>query len=84
MPRRLSEPAHRQSNRAGGVELVLLLFIKMEYENTESGFLRNHELPAHNVKNSLYLAGRDPCRAARCCSLTLPELAGASGTFLPA
>lgn len=26
-------------------ELVLLLFIKMEYENTESGILQAHKLP---------------------------------------
>jgi len=28
-------------------ELALLLFIKMEYENTESGLLANHKLPAY-------------------------------------
>ena len=28
-------------------ELVLLLFIKMEYENTESGILQGHKLPAY-------------------------------------
>jgi type I restriction enzyme M protein len=28
-------------------ELVLLLFIKMEYENTESGILQRHKLPAY-------------------------------------
>ncbi|MDR6601946.1 type I restriction enzyme M protein [Achromobacter deleyi] len=28
-------------------ELVLLLFIKMEYENTESGILQSHKLPAY-------------------------------------
>ena len=28
-------------------ELVLLLFIKMEYENTESGILQAHKLPAY-------------------------------------
>ncbi len=27
-------------------ELVLLLFIKMEYENTQSGVLSGHKLPA--------------------------------------
>ena len=26
-------------------ELVLLLFIKMEYENTEAGILKEHKLP---------------------------------------
>ena len=28
-------------------ELVLLLFIKMEHENTESGILQAHRLPAY-------------------------------------
>jgi type I restriction-modification system DNA methylase subunit len=28
-------------------ELVLLLFIKMEYENTESGILQSHKLPLY-------------------------------------